>query len=95
VGAISTHFPAGDGALIDYLAGHMPDPATHRIYMDRGTATLDSTYAPYQPRADSLFRARGYRDEVNFRTRVFEGGEHNERSWRVRIDEALIFLLGR
>jgi predicted alpha/beta superfamily hydrolase len=95
VAAVSTHFPAGDGALIDYLATRMPDAATHRVYMDRGTATLDSTYAAYQPRADSLFRARGYRDGVNFRTRVFEGAEHNERAWRVRLEEPLVFLLGR
>ena len=95
VGAVSTHFPAGDGALIDYLAGHMPDPTTHRIYMDRGTATLDATYSRYQPRADSLFRARGYRDGVNFRTTVIEGAEHNERAWRVRVNDALIFLLRR
>ena len=95
VAAVSTHFPAGDGALIDYLARHMPDAATHRVYMDRGTATLDSTYASYQPRADSLFRARGYRDGVNFRTRVIERAEHNERAWRVRLEEPLVFLLKR
>lgn len=95
IAAVSTHFPAGDGALIDYLASHMPDPATHRVYMDRGTATLDATYAPFQPRADSLFRARGYRDGANFRTLVIEGAEHNERAWRVRLEEPLVFLLGR
>ncbi len=95
VGAVSTHWPAGDGAVIDYLARTMPDPRTHRIWMDRGTATLDASYEAYQPRADSLFRARGYRDGVNFSTKVYEGAAHDERSWRVRVAEPLIFLLGR
>lgn len=94
VGAISTHWPAGDGALIDYLARTMPDPRTHRIWMDRGTGTLDASYATYQPRADSLFRARGYRDGVNFSSKVYEGAAHDERSWRVRVEEPLVFLLG-
>jgi glycosidase/predicted alpha/beta superfamily hydrolase len=93
VGAVSTHFPAGDGITLDYFARTIPPAATHRIYMDRGTATLDATYGPYQPRADALFRANGYRDGVNLMTKVFEGAAHDERSWRVRLEEPLRFLL--
>jgi len=92
-GAVSTHLPGANGALIDYLARTMPDPATHRIWMDRGTATLDSMYVGWQPRADSVFRARGYRDGPNFSTRVYEGAAHDERSWRVRMGDVLGFLL--
>jgi predicted alpha/beta superfamily hydrolase len=94
-GCVSTHWPIGDGALIGYLRRTMPDPATHRVYFDHGTATLDALYRPYQVRADSLMRSSGYTDGRNLLTRVFEGAEHNERAWRVRMGEALGFLIGR
>ena len=73
----------------------MPDHKTHRFYFDHGTATLDAMYGPYQLRADSLMRSAGYKDGVNVMTRVIDGAEHNETAWRVRMGEALAFLIGR
>ena len=52
-------------------------------------------YGPYQLRADSVMRSAGYRDGVNLMTRVFDGAEHNETAWRVRMAGALAFLIGR
>lgn len=92
-GCVSTHWPENNGAMVDYLKRAMPDPKTHRIYMDHGTATLDAMYAPYQVRADSVMRSAGYVDGRNFMSRVFEGAEHSERAWRVRLDVPLMFLL--
>jgi hypothetical protein len=40
-------------------------------------------------------RSAGYKDGRNFMSRVFEGAEHNERAWRVRVGLPLQFLLGR
>ena len=94
VGAMSTHWPAGDGIVIDWLAQHLPDPRTHRIYYDHGTATLDAAYAPFQQRMDAVMRAGGYVEGRNWITRRFEGAEHNERAWRARVDVPLEFLLG-
>ena len=91
---LSTHWPAGNGVVIDYLAKSLPSPKTHRFYFDHGTATLDAAYGPYQLRADSVFYRRGY-DRKSYLTRVFPGADHSERSWRVRVDQPLIFLLGR
>lgn len=93
VGAVSTHWPAGDGLVIDWLADHLPDPATHRLWFDHGTATLDAQYAPYQQRMDAILREAGYIEGDNWTTRVYEDAEHNEASWRARIDEVLEFLL--
>lgn len=92
---VSTHWPAGDGIVIDYLATHLPDPKTHRIYFDHGTATLDAAYAPYQQRMDAVMREAGYRKGRNWVTRAFEGAEHSERAWRERVEIPLEFLLGR
>jgi predicted alpha/beta superfamily hydrolase len=93
-GAVSTHWPIGNGIVIDWLATHLPDPRTHRLYFDHGTATLDAQYAPFQQRMDAIVRARGYVEGESFMTRVFEGAEHSERAWRQRVDVPLQFLLG-
>lgn len=91
---VSTHWPAGDGAVIDWLARNLPDPATHRIYFDYGTATLDALYPPLQARMDAAMRAAGWTEGRNWVTRRFEGAEHNEAAWAARADIPLTFLLG-
>ena len=91
---VSTHWPAADGAVIDYLAGHLPDPASHRLYFDYGTATLDALYEPYQQRMDAVMRRSGYVEGQNWVTLKFDGAEHNEQAWRQRAALPLQFLLG-
>lgn len=92
---VSTHWPAGGGAAIDYFGKHLPDPAMHRFYFDHGTATLDAAYAPYQQRMDQAMRRAGYRNGVNWISREFPGADHSEKSWRKRVEVPLRFLLGR
>ena len=92
-GAVSTHWPIGNGVVIDWLATRLPDPDAHRLYFDHGTATLDAHYAPYQQRMDAIVRAHGYAEGRNFMSRVFEGAEHSERAWSRRVDIPLEFLL--
>ena len=92
---VSTHWPAGYGAAIDYFGKHLPDPATHRLYFDHGTATLDAAYAPYQQRMDQAMQQAGYRNGVNWVSREFPGADHSEKSWRKRVEVPLRFLLGR
>jgi enterochelin esterase-like enzyme len=92
---LSTHWPIGGGIVIDWLATHLPDPRTHKLYFDHGTATLDAQYAPYQQRMDAALREGGYRIDDNMMSRSFEGAEHSERAWRARVAIPLQFLLGR
>jgi len=94
-GCVSTHWPAGDGIALDDFATHLPDPATHRYWFDYGTETLDATYEPYQRRADEILRKAGYVEGSNWITKKFEGAEHSEKAWRLRVDQPLKFLLGR
>ncbi|BDU18316.1 alpha/beta hydrolase-fold protein [Lysobacter auxotrophicus] len=94
-GGLSTHWPANDGAVIDYLATHLPARRSHRFYFDHGTATLDASYAPYQQRMDAVLRDAGWREDRDFMSRQFPGAEHNERAWRDRLEVPLQFLLGR
>jgi len=90
---LSTHWPASDGVVIDYVKSRLPDPATHRIYFDYGTRTLDAQYQPYQARMDAAMRARGYVEGRNWITLNFPGAEHSETSWAARVDLPLEFLL--
>ena len=94
-GCISTHFPLGQGVMLEYMKKFMPSPKTHRIYFDYGTETLDAEYEPYQSKADALMREKGYKSNVNWLTRKFPGEEHSEKSWRKRVDVPLAFLLGK
>lgn len=90
---VSTHWPAGEGAVVDYLKTHLPNPRTHKFYFDFGTETLDAQYAPYQMRVDEIMLRAGYAEGSSWVTRKFEGEEHSEKSWRKRVDIPLVFFL--
>jgi len=92
-GAISTHWPVGDGIVIDYLKNHLPAPRGHKFYFDFGTETLDAGYEPYQRRMDEVLRKAGYKEGKNWITRKYAGEEHSERAWRKRVDVPLTFFL--
>jgi predicted alpha/beta superfamily hydrolase len=92
-GCVSTHWPAGDGIAVTDFGAHLPDPATHRYWFDYGTETLDRSYEPYQLQADELLRKAGYVEGRNWVTKKFDGAEHSEKSWRLRVDQPLEFLL--
>lgn len=70
----------------------LPDPATHRLYMDRGDETLDQFYPFFQSRIDQVLRDAGWGPD-RFRSLVFPGAAHNEASWNQRLDVPLTFLL--
>lgn len=79
-------------AFLAYFNDHIPDPATHRLYFDHGTATLDSLYAPFQLRANEILSEKGYH-EGNSLSLVFEGADHSEIAWKERLHIPLDFLL--
>ena len=108
-GMMSTHWPLvinPDGKPVSeqdyevvsatferYLAPALPSPATHRLYFDHGTETLDAVYKRYQDRVDGVVSRRGYVQGKNWLTRNYPGQKHNEISWASRVDIPLQFLL--
>lgn len=80
-------------AAFRYLQKRLPDPQSHRLYMDRGTIALEAQYAVHQAFFDVMARERGY-TEANYMSRIFDGASHDERSWAERLDTPLLFLLG-
>ncbi|MFD2248452.1 alpha/beta hydrolase [Pontibacter ruber] len=99
---ISTHWPGIftdednpiPAAFIDYLKQRLPDPATHKLYFDYGTETLDAMYEPYQLQADALMKCKGYNDK-NWKTLKFTGEDHSENAWGKRLHIPVTFLLGK
>lgn len=92
---MSTHWPALEGVFLGYVEKNLPDPASHKIYFDYGTETLDSLYQPYQEKVDVMMKKRGYRQDKNWMTRKFEGAKHDENAWRDRLHIPLEFMLGK
>lgn len=91
---VSTHWPAVEGVIVPYLRDYLPDPASHRIYFDYGTHTLDALYRPLQSTVDALMPAAGYVHGQNWVTRAFPGAGHFESDWQGRVHIPLRFLFG-
>ncbi|MFD2561387.1 alpha/beta hydrolase [Aquimarina rubra] len=94
-GCVSTHWPVpvlGE-AYMQTLPSTLPDPATHKIYFDFGTETLDAQYEPFQKRVDQMMKDKGYTEGKNWITKKFEGAAHHEKSWNERVHIPLEFLL--
>lgn len=103
-GCLSTHWPMAGMSIFSkrdnafarsfrkYISANLPDPKTHRIYFDFGTATLDKRYEPFQAKVDLIMKEAGWSRE-NWITQKFEGDDHSERSWNRRLHIPLMFLL--
>ena len=108
-GCVSTHWPIRIAQLTDPAAlnawrerltaawtgvvrADLPPPGSHRLYFDRGDESLDAFYAEFQSRIDAAIRGQGWRPD-QYRSLVFPGAEHNEKSWNQRFDVPLTFLL--
>jgi len=94
VGTLKNTNPNIPLAINSYLLENLPNPLTHRIYLDYGNKTLDSLYKPYQLIVDKTMEIKGY-NQNNWITLEFIGADHSERSWSKRIYFPLTFLLGK
>lgn len=81
-------------ATFAYLSEHLAEPTGHRLYLDRGTETLDALYGPSFDFGGEVIRERGYSD-ANYMHRVFPGTDHSEKAWSERLEIPLLFLLAK
>lgn len=94
------HLPDGFGGepwakgFLNYVDQHLPEANGSLIYMDRGTEDFDADYAKYQTSLDSVITAKGW-DKDHYMSRVYQGHGHKESSWAERLDQPLLFLLGK
>ena len=91
--ALSTHWSAGEVALVDALIDALPIPGEHKVWMSRGTRGLDRQYGPLQEHADQKMREAGWHEGEDFITRVYKQSGHTERSWAKYLDEPMKFWL--
>jgi predicted alpha/beta superfamily hydrolase len=99
---LSTHWPGifNDkqnpipAAFMNYLSANAPSPANHRIYMDCGTAGLDSLYPKHHLQAQKILKKKGY-SKNKIRSRIISGATHSEKAWKARMPEVLEFLLAK
>lgn len=99
---LSTHWPGifltdnnpVPAQIFEYLKSNLPAPGSHKFYFDHGTVTLDSMYPKLQNEVNEIMSAKGYTGD-NFKTLVFKGASHTEKSWAERFDIPLKFLLSK
>ena len=76
-----------------YMEGRLHLLTDHALYFDFGTVGLDSLYIPHQAVVDALLNEQAPEGLRHISLR-FEGAEHNERWWAMRLHEPLLFLMG-
>lgn len=74
---------------------HMPRAGSHRLWLDRGTLSIDRFYPLAHAALVSALHALGYAEGKDLSVRTYDGAGHDEGAWRERLDEALAFLLAR
>lgn len=101
---VSSHWPIADPEIAakqkaeidtiwrDWLDDKLGPPNGRRVWMDHGTALLDSYYPPYQAEISEAFRANGWKEGEDFAARSYAGAEHDEIAWNARLPEMLAWL---
>lgn len=99
-GCLSTHLigaldeslvPEYPEAFVRYLEKSLPDPQTHKIYLDHGTIGLDAFYPQWHDKVVDTMRRHGF-DADSMMEYVDEGADHNEIFWRNRVERPLWFF---
>ena len=98
---LSTSFEGTEGApplhsrLLRELEERTDLPAGVKLFLDYGTIGLDECYEPYHRDAGAILRAKGWKDDREFRITRSTGGSHDPASWQNRLGPALRWLAGR
>jgi predicted alpha/beta superfamily hydrolase len=79
--------------LRDIAAGQRVPPGT-RYWFDYGSLGLDSAYGPTHEAVRSWLLGQGLVEGRDFVVRRYPGANHNEASWRARLEDPLTFLFG-
>lgn len=77
-----------------YLEQELKADKKHKLYIDRGTETLDAYYGPYHDRLLNTLARIGYNTKNSrFLEAVVPGAAHDEKSWAKRLDVPILFML--
>ena len=76
----------------DIAAGHTI-PEDTRYFFDYGTEGLDASYGPPHDAVQVWLTGLGLEEGSDFMIREYEGADHNEASWRARLEDQLVWML--
>ncbi|MDX2319530.1 MAG: hypothetical protein QNK26_02920, partial [Moritella sp.] len=80
-------------AFKDYIAQHLPDLSTQKLYFDHGDKTLDAMYPDLQIQIDAIFKQQ-YPQSL-WQSKFFKGENHSEKSWAKRLHIPLEFMFAK
>jgi enterochelin esterase-like enzyme len=92
-GAAAEHADTTPYIVRDIAAG-LTVPTGTRYWFDYGTEGLDASYGPTHDAVRVWLLGQGLVEGRDFVVRPYEGADHNETSWRARLDDPLTFLFG-
>jgi predicted alpha/beta superfamily hydrolase len=92
-GCLSTHWPITHRSFGKYLKARLPEPGSHKIYLDYGDEANSAGYLVYQKRVEHIIRKRGYALGLDWLANWYAGDSHSETAWRKRVHMPLQFLL--
>ncbi len=95
IGSLEGDFDEFSDAMVIYMTQNMPAPGKHKFYFDFGSLGLDSLYRQHQAKIDTVMMSVGYTFGKDWTTKNFTRQDHNERSWRSRLNVPLLFLAGK
>lgn len=91
---VTTGTPDTVPYLVREIQSGISVPPGVRYWFDYGTLGLDAQYGPVHDAVRSWLRQQGLVEGDDFVVRRYEGADHNEASWRARLDDPLTFLFG-
>ena len=93
-GVDQPEYPDATPYAIHDIGSGLQAPVGARYYFDYGTEGLDADYGPTHETVRQWLLAQGLVEGEEFVVREYEGADHNEASWRARIDDPLTFMFG-
>lgn len=81
--------------IIRDIASGLTAPEGTRLWFDYGTQGLDGQYGPTHEAVRAWLLGQGRVEGRDFVVRPYQGADHNEASWRARVEDPLMFMFGR
>lgn len=94
-GVVAAESPDTVPYIIRDIDAGLSLPRGVRYWFDYGTKGLDTDYGPTHEAVRTWLLRQGFIEGEDFVIRRYDGADHNEASWRARIDDPLMFLFGR
>lgn len=94
-GAVSAESADETPYIIRDIEAGLRVPRGARYWFDYGGRGLDADYAPTHEAVQAWLLEQGLVEGSDFVIRRYEEADHNEASWRARLDDPLTFMFGR